>query len=106
SVAILSGASYGHRPPAPPPYEQVTLRTWKGLHDKILVMAKDTQFPDDKLGYKPHPDSPRVLSEFRHVTIVLEMTSALLRGDKFDFAAREKADAAKPKTRASVVSEM
>ena len=69
-------------------------------------MAKDTQFPDDKLGWKPHPDSRTVLEEFRHVTIGLEMTSALLRGEKFDFVAKEKADAGKPKTRASVVAEM
>jgi hypothetical protein len=69
-------------------------------------MAKDTVFPDDKLGWKPHPDSRSVLDEFRHVTIGLEMTSALARGEKFDFEAREKADAAKPKTRASMVTEM
>ena len=39
-------------------------------------MAKDTVFPDDKLGWKPHPDSRSVLDELRHVTIGLEMTSA------------------------------
>ena len=39
-------------------------------------MAKDTVFPDDKLGWKPHPDSRSVLEEFRHVTIGLELTSA------------------------------
>ncbi len=95
------------KPAAPPPtYESNIGRTWKALHDKILVMAKDTVFPDDKLGWKPHPDSRSVLDELRHVTIGLEMTSALLRGEKFDFMAREKADAGKPKTRASVVSEM
>lgn len=68
--------------------------------------AKDTQFPDDKLGWKPHPDARSVLEELRHVTIGLEMTSAQLRGEKFDFVAREKADASKPKTRAALVSEM
>ena len=106
AVATLNVAAQGQPPAAPPTYEQVVARTWKNLHDKILVMAKDTQFPDDKLGWKPHPDSRTVLEEFRHVTIGLEMTSALLRGEKFDFAAREKADAGKPKTRASVVAEM
>ena len=94
--------------PAPPPltYEWVITNTWKDIHDKILVMAKDTVVPDDKLGWKPHPDSRSVLEELRHVTIGLEMTSALLRGEKFDFMAREKADAGKAKTRAAVVSEM
>jgi hypothetical protein len=81
---------------------------WKDLHDKILLMAKDTVFPDDKLGWKPHPDSRSVLEEFRHVTIGLEFSSAQLRGEKLDRAAsvaRQKADAGKPKTRA-IVSEM
>ncbi len=34
------------------------------------------------------------------------MTSAQARGEKFDFEAEEKAADAKPKTRASIVSEM
>jgi hypothetical protein len=106
AMASVSVTAQAQAPSAPPTYDQVVLRTWKALHDKILAMAKDTQFPDDKLGWKPHPDSRSVLDEFRHVTIGLEMTSALLRGEKFDYPAREKADAGKPKTRASVVSEM
>jgi hypothetical protein len=69
-------------------------------------MAKDTQFPDDKLSWRPHPDSRSVLEEFRHVTIGLEMSTASMKGDKFDYDARDKADASKPKTRASVVAEM
>ena len=89
-----------------PTFEGATARMWKALHDKILVMAKDTQFPDDKLGFKPHPDSRTVLDEFRHVTIGLEMSTAGLLGRQFDYDAREKADAAKPRTRASVVAEM
>src|SRR5262245_27123989 len=91
---------------APPTWEQTTFNTWKSLHDKLLVMAKDTVFPDDKLGWKPHPDSRSVLDEFRHVTIGLEMTSARLAGKPFDYNARNKADESKPKTRASVVKEM
>jgi hypothetical protein len=106
AVASLNLAAQGQPPATTPTYEEVIARTWKRLHDKILVMAKDTQFPDDKLGWKPHPDARSVLEELRHVTIGLEMTSAQLRGEKFDFVAREKADANKPKTRAALVSEM
>jgi len=94
------------RPQTPPTYEATVARVWKQLHDKILVMAKDTQFPDDKLGWRPHPDSRSVLDEFRHVTIGLEMSSAQLRGEQFDYTAREAADTGKPATRASVVAEM
>jgi hypothetical protein len=87
-----------------PTYESQLLSVWKGLHDKILVMAKD--WPEDKYGWKPHPDSRSMVEEFRHVTIGLEMTSAQLAGKPFDYMARVKADEAKPNTRASVVSEM
>src|SRR5687767_8793865 len=85
-------------PKPPPTYEQVIVNTWKNLHNKILTMAKDTQFPDDKLGWRPHPESRSILEEFRHVTIGLEMTTAVAKGEKFDFMAREKMDANKPKT--------
>jgi hypothetical protein len=89
-----------------PTYQSAILGSWKSVHNKILTMAKDTVFPDDKLAWKPHPDARSVLDEFRHVTIGLEMTAAEARGEKFDFDAREKADASKPKTRASMVAEM
>jgi hypothetical protein len=97
--------------PAPPPltYEQVIVGTWKNLHDRLLEMARDTVFPDDKLEWRPHPDSRSVLDEFRQITIGLEFSSAQLRGEKLDaatFRARQKADAGKPKTRASMVSDM
>ena len=109
-VALTLGASAAmaqtSTPKPPPTYEQVIVNTWKNLHNKILAMAKDTEYPDAKLGWKPHPDSRSVLDELRHVTIGLEMTTAVAKGEKFDFAAREKMDEGKPKTRASAVQEM
>jgi hypothetical protein len=89
-----------------PTYETALSRSWENVHNKILTMAKDTVFPDSKLAWKPHPDARSVMEELRHVTIGLEMTTAEAKGEKFDFEAREKADAGKPKTRASVVAEM
>ena len=89
-----------------PTYETALARSWESVHNKILAIAKDTVFPDDKLAWKPHPDARSVMEELRHVTIGLEMTTAEAKGEKFDFDAREKADAGKPKTRASVVAEM
>ena len=112
-VAVLAaiGAAAGtvvdaQQPQTPPTYEATVARVWKQLHDKILAMAKDTEFPDDKLGWRPHPDSRSVLDEFRHVTIGLEMSTAQIKGEPFDYAAREAADAGKPATRASMVAEM
>ena len=89
-----------------PTYETALAQSWEDVHNKILTMAKDTVFPDSKLAWKPHPDARSVMEELRHVTIGLEMTTAEAKGEKFDFDAREKADASKPKTRASVVAEM
>ena len=108
-VALLSGSSIiaqSGAAQAPPTWETSVASTWKALHNKILTMAKDTQFPDEKLGSRPHPDSRTVLEEYRHVTIGLEMSSAQLAGTPFDYNARLKADESKPKTRASVVAEM
>jgi hypothetical protein len=90
----------------PPTYEQVIVNTWKNLHNKILTMAKDTVFPEAKLGYKPHPDSRSMYDEFRHVTIGLEMTTAVGKGEKYDFGAKEKEYDARPQSRDAVVKEM
>ena len=114
TMVVLAAATLGAAvaatqtttPKPPPTYEQVIVRSWKATHDKILTMAKDTVFPDAKLGWKPHPDSRSVLEELAHVTIGLEMTTAQAKGEKFDFEAREKDEAARPKTRARVVKEM
>ncbi|MCC7185796.1 MAG: hypothetical protein IT185_06115, partial [Acidobacteria bacterium] len=50
-VVGVSALAQSQTPAQAPPqtFEAVTARTWKALHNKILVMAKDTQFPDDKL---------------------------------------------------------
>ena len=107
ALALTTAGNLAAQAPKPPAtFESSITRSWKDVHDRILTMAKDSQFPDDKLAWRPHPDTRSVLDEFRHVTIGLEMTAAQARGEKFDFGAREKADAAKPKTRASMVAEM
>ncbi len=89
-----------------PTWEGALGQQWKSLHNKILAMAKDSLFPDSKLGTKPHPDSRTVLDEYRHVTIGLEMSTAQLKGEKFDYMARVKADESKPASRADVIREM
>jgi hypothetical protein len=104
-VALTAAAAAQQKPTPPPPtYEGMLLNTWKSLHTKILTMAKD--LPEDKYDWKPHPDSRTMLDEFRHVTIGLEMSTAQLTGQKFDYNARIKADEGKPKTRDAMVKEM
>ena len=109
-VAVALGASAAlaqtTTPKPPPTYESVITNNWKNMHNKILTMAKDTVFPEAKLSYKPHPDSRSMYDEFRHVTIGLEMTTALAKGEKYDFAAKEKEYDARPQSRAAIVKEM
>jgi hypothetical protein len=108
-VVLVSGsvASAQTTTPKPPPtYEQVIVNQWKAMHNKILTMAKDTVFPEAKLGYKPHPDSRSMFYEFRHVTIGLEMTTAIAKGEKYDFMAKEKEYDARPESRDAIVKEM
>ena len=102
-IALAAAPARAQQPPQPT-YETAIANTWKNLHNKILDMAKD--LPEDKLSWKPHPDSRTMAEEFRHVTIGLEMTSAMLEGKPFNYNERVKADEGKPVTRASIVSEM
>jgi len=106
ALTLGAAAAVVQTPKAPPTYEQVIVRSWKEVHNKILAMAKDTVYPDSKLSWKPHPDSRRVIDELRHVTIGLEMTTAQAKGEKYDFEAKEKEYDNHPQTRAAVVAEM
>ena len=106
ALFAVSASAQTAAPKPPPTYEQAIVNTWKNLHNKILAMAKDTVFPDAKLGWKPHPDSRSVLEELRHVTIGLEMTTARAKGQEYDFMAKEKEFSTRPQTRAAVVAEM
>jgi hypothetical protein len=106
ALGVSAAQAQTSTPKPPPTYEQVIVRNWKGVHDKLLVMAKDTVYPEAKLGYKPHPDSRSVGQELRHVTIGLEMTTALAKGEKYDFEAKEKEYDGRPASRAAIVKEM
>ena len=103
-VGLTAAPAAAQAPTPPPTYEAAVLRTWKNLHNKILAMAKDTVFPEAKL----RTSRIRIhaaYDEFRHVTIGLEMTTALGKGEKFDFEAKEKDDA-RPQSRGAIVKEM
>jgi hypothetical protein len=104
TVLAMMAVGAGAASQAPPTFENQTVAVWKSVHGKLLQMARD--FPEDKYDWKPHPDSRSMLEEFRHVTIGLEMSTAQLVGEPFDYMARLKSDEGKPKTRESVVKEM
>jgi hypothetical protein len=58
AALLLLGLTTAAEAQGPPPatFEAAMTRSWKSVHDKILTMAKDTQYPEDKLQWKPHPD--------------------------------------------------
>ena len=103
-VGMLIAAAPAWAQDAQPSYHDVMVQAWKVEHDKILDMARD--FPAELFDARPHEDSRSFLEEVRHVTIGLEMSSAQLRGEAFDYPARVAADEGKPATRESLVSEM
>src|SRR5919197_3783670 len=80
SIALLASGSAAavivEQAKPTPTYETALARSWEEVHNKVLTMAKDTAFPDDKLAWRPHRDSRSVMEELRHVTIGLEMTTA------------------------------
>ena len=43
-VSVSPALAQTPAPKTPPTYEQVIVRNWKGIHDKILAMAKDSTF--------------------------------------------------------------
>jgi len=103
-IAMTAIGQTQQRPQPPATYENMVASVWKALHNKILEMAKD--FPEEKLDWRPHPDSRSMVEEFRHVTTGLKMSAAELRGERFDYMGEWKADSIKPKTRESIVSDM
>ena len=104
-ILLVAGTAAAQEPAkSSPTYEQVLTKVWKETHKRILEMAKE--FPVGKFDSRPHPDARSFVEEMRHITMCLDWSTAMLRGVKFDYAAREKQDAGKPKTRESVVSEM
>ena len=103
-IGMLLTAAPATAQEQPPTYHEMIVQAWKAEHDKILDMAKD--FPAEHFDARPHEDSRSFLDEVRHVTIGLEMSSAQLRGESFDYFARVEEDEGKPATRESIVGEM
>ena len=105
-TVVLAGVALPSHVQAQPAatYDVAMYRSWTAEHNKILDMAKD--FPAELYESRPHADSRTFLDEIRHVTIGLEMSSAQMRGEEFDYFARVEADKGKPATRESLVTEM
>lgn len=78
------------------------IRTWKNFMNKVIAMAGDENYPEEKFGSRPHPDSRSFEEELKHVALVARAVAARTRGDEVNFrevGAKEK----EPATRAEIV---
>lgn len=85
------------------PVQQAMVRTWNGFINKVIAMAEDTGYPEEKFDSRPHPDARSFAEELRHVAYVTRDFAARARGEQADFrtaAAKEK----EPATRAEMVA--
>ncbi|HUL16255.1 MAG TPA: DinB family protein [Terriglobales bacterium] len=68
--------------PAPSPSQEV-LDQWNDIGRKLIAMAED--FPVDKYGYKPHPDSRTFLQMMLHVSGSMYYFTDTAQGKKARF---------------------
>jgi DinB superfamily len=85
--------------PAPSP-SQAVLDQWNDVGRKLIAMAED--FPVDKYGYKPHPDSRTFLQMLLHVSASMYYFTDTAQGKKARYG--DEPDASNLKTREQVVA--
>jgi len=102
AIVCLCGSAMAQAPAPPASWDEAAMRSFNGVHNKLLAMAKDAKYPAEKEGFKPHPDSRSFLDELTHVTQVVVSNVARLKGG--DRAAMQAAVAAMPKDRAGIAA--
>lgn len=91
-VFLAAGTGLAQGQQAPQTWDQVALRSFNGVHDKLIGMAKD--FPEDKFDYKPHPDSRSFVEELQHALGVVQGQVARMKGEQPDRGASQIRDRA------------
>jgi uncharacterized damage-inducible protein DinB len=105
-VLFLGGVVEAQTQPqqqAPPTLEQVMLRQWNAVHNKVIVMAKD--FPEDKLNYRPCKECRSFMEEVWHVTATSQWHVARLKGQQVD-ADKLFSNEGRPTARAEFVAQL
>ncbi len=69
-AALLAGRVVAQQP-APQPWDEVALRSFNNVHDRLIAMARDSNFPAEKENYRPHPDVRSMIEELRSATAVI-----------------------------------
>ena len=102
-VLMMSGAALAQGQQQPPQsWDEAAMRSFNGVYNKLIAMAKDAKYPADKEGYKPHADSRSFLDELSHAAQPLVGNAVRMNGG--DRAAIQAAVAAIPKDRAGIAA--
>ena len=102
-LLLLTGVFFLQAEDEKPTYEGVLVKQWENIQGKLLAMAEDKQFPEDKFDFKPHPDSRSWIEEIWHVTSSADSVNVICRGEKPDFGALFN-DEGRPRDRAGLVA--
>lgn len=86
-----------------PTFESTLVKQWENIQGKLLKMAADEQFPEDKFDYRPHPDSRSWIEEIWHVTSSAEAVNVICHGEEPDFGKIFTYDG-RPRDRAKMVA--
>jgi len=103
-LLLSSAAAYaqGGQQQAPPTVEQRIIRSFTNVMTKLVNMAKD--LPDEKLEYRPHPDSRSALEEFWHITAANQAMAMRARGEQVSRSLF--ANEGRPRDRATLVADL
>ena len=86
TLAVPAVAQQQQQPPPAP--EERLRRSWNDVMKRLVDMAED--FPEDKYGFKPHPDSRTFGEELMHVAFVNTRQAKQAKGEQVDNAALQK----------------
>lgn len=87
-----------------PTSEKVFFAHWKRVHNKVLAMARDTEFPEEKFNARPHPDARGYQQEIWHITAILQWRTYAAKGEKTPKGLFS--DEGRPTDRAGMVAEL
>jgi len=101
ALPVLAQDAAKKAPPKPAPSpSQAVLDSWNDIGRKLIAIAED--LPEDKYGYKPHPDSRTFVGTLLHVSASMYFFTDTAEGKKARFGDDPKAD--DYKTKAQVVA--
>jgi hypothetical protein len=87
AVAALMAGQVMAQQSAPQPWDEVALRAFNNVHDRLIAMARDTRFPTEKENYRPHPDVRSMIEELQHATAVIVTRVDRMKGGQRDLNA-------------------